>query len=114
MLSPVDGDPSTPWPTDFWLSYLDLFARFGGTVAVMPPVTKGASLGTGYDPYNHWDLGSNPHGPAGRRETRYGSVERIAAFVAAARDLGMETYANVVHHHLDGDRGDFSLYLSLR
>lgn len=107
MPSPVDGDPSTPWPHEFWLHYMRIFTAFGGTVGVTPPLTKGASLGTGYDPYNHFDLGSNPHGPAGRRETRYGSVEGLMGYVAQVNAMGAETYANIVHHHVDGDRGDW-------
>lgn len=107
MPSPVDGDPTTPWPWQFWLPYMAEFARYGGTVDVLPPLTKGATLGTGYDPFNHYDLGSNKHGPAGRRETRYGSIEGIAGFIAATRALGMENYVNVVHHHMDGDPGNW-------
>ena len=107
MPSPVDGDESTPWPWEFWLGQMRVFIAHGGTVGVTPPLTKGASLGTGYDPFNHYDLGSNPHGPAGRRETRYGSVEGIASYVAQVRAMGAETYANVVHHHVDGDPGNW-------
>lgn len=107
MPSPVDGDPSTPWPTRLWLKYMAQFARFGGTVLVTPPLTKGQTLGTGYDPFNHNDLGSNKHCPSSRRETRYGSVEEVMACVAVCRALGMQVYTNVVHHHVDGDRGDY-------
>lgn len=111
--SPVDGDPSTPWPWRLWLKYMPEFTRYGGTVLVTPPLTKGASLGTGYDPYNHNDIGSNKHGPAGRRETRYGSVEDMMALVASCRALGMQVYTNVVHHHMDGDSGNYAYnYLS--
>jgi alpha-amylase len=106
MPSPVDGNPNTPWPTRLWLKYMQPFSRFGGTVLAMPPVSKGQTLGTGYDPYNFNDLGSNKHGPAGRRETRYGSVEEIMACVAVCRALSMQVYTNVVHHHVDGDPGN--------
>lgn len=108
MPSPVDSaTPDAEWPWQLWFGYLSVFARFGGTVAVTPPMTKGASLGTGYDPYNHYDLGSNPHGPAGRRETRYGSVEDMMRLSSAVHALGMEMYVNVVHHHMDGDSGNY-------
>ena len=107
MPSPVDGDPNTPWPVDVWADLAQRFLTSGGTVLVTPPLTKGASLGSGYDPFNHWDLGSNPYGPAGRRETRWGSVEQVARFCAQVRSLGGEVYANIVHHHMDGDPGNW-------
>lgn len=107
MPSPIDGNPDAPWPWEFWLHYMRIFTAYGGTVGVTPPLTKGATLGIGYDPYNHFDVGSNRHGPAGRRETRYGSVEGLMAYVAHVNALGAQTYTNVVHHHLDGDRGDW-------
>ena len=107
MPSPVDGDPATPWPWRFWLEYLPMLMHHGATVAVTPVLTKGASLGTGYDPYNHYDIGSNSHGPAGRRETRYGSVEGMMEFFARCNALGMEKYVNVCHHHCDGDPGNW-------
>ena len=72
---------------------------------MLPPLPKGATLGAGDDPFDHYDLGNKLQ--SGRRETRYGSVEQLMRFVAVAHAAGMEVYANVVHHHVDGDNGDY-------
>lgn len=103
--SPVDGKGVTEWPLQTWLKYAPIFSAYGGTVMVMPPLTKGATLGTGYDPYDHYDLGSKNQ--SGRHETRYGSIELARHFVAGIKALGGECYVNVVHHHVDGDAGDW-------
>lgn len=102
--SPVDGKGISTWPLDSWLELMPLLAAYGATVAVTPPLCKGATLGTGYDPFDHFDLGSKPQ--SGRRETRYGNIDTARRFFAGCRALGMEVYVNVVHHHVDGDNGD--------
>ena len=103
--SPVDGPQVTQWPFEYWAQLMPLLSAYGVTVAVTPPLTKGASLGAGYDIKDHYDLGSKNQ--SGRRETRYGSVEQAQKFYAQCYALGMEVYANIVHHHIDGDSGDY-------
>lgn len=63
-------------------------------------MTKGQTLGAGYDPMDHYDLGSKNQ--AGRIETRYGSVEQARRFVAMSNRRGKQVAVNVVHHHVDG------------
>jgi alpha-amylase len=102
--SPVDGKTITTWPLDEWRELMPYLRAFGVTVPVCPPLTKGATLGAGYDPFDHYDLGSKNQ--SGRVETRYGSIETAGRFFSACQAQGMEVYVNVVDHHMDGDSGD--------
>lgn len=104
--SPVDGNPAIEWPYKRWAKLASLVAAYGATVFVLPPVTKGAALGAGFDIFSHHDFGSQFQ--RGRRETRYGSVEDAIELVASCRAAGMEVYANQVPHHVDGDAGDYA------
>lgn len=106
--SPVDN-PENLFPLDFWATQYPRLARAGITVPLLPPLCKGASLGAGYDPYDHYDLGSKNQ--TGRRETRYGSVEQARRNVSIANRLGMDVAVNVVHHHLDGGPNSTYRYL---
>lgn len=107
--SPVDGNPKALWPLDYWATQYPRMARAGVTVPLLPPLCKGASLGAGYDPFDHYDLGSKNQ--KGRRETRYGAVEHARRNVSIANRLGMDVAVNVVHHHLDGAANSTYQYL---
>jgi alpha-amylase len=98
------GGGSVPSPADntgdiFWYLHgcaqAKEFADAGITDLLTPPVWKGGSLGGGYDPYNHYDIGS--YGP-----TRFGTREHLQQFAAMLKANGIRMHNDNVLAHMDG------------
>jgi alpha-amylase len=67
----------------------------GVTDLLTPPVGRGQSMGAGYDPYNHYDLGmKNP--------VRHGSREGLQRLSAVWRSNGGRIHIDNVLAHMDG------------
>jgi alpha-amylase len=99
----ADGG-SVPSPVDntgdlFWYLHgceqAQEFAQAGFTDLLTPPMWKGGSMGGGYDPYNHYDIGG--FGP-----TRFGSREHLQMFAAMLKANGIRMHNDNVLAHMDG------------
>jgi hypothetical protein len=112
----LDG-ASVPSPIDhtgdiFWLDRgakeMAKYADMGVDTWLFPPQIKGASMGGGYDPYNHYDLGN-------LSPCRFGSRELYQRAAAIAVACGMEPMIDFVGWHMQGGSDDgytFSRYKS--
>jgi hypothetical protein len=108
---------SVPSPIDhtgdiFWLDRgakeMAKYADMGVDTWLFPPQVKGASMGGGYDPYNHYDLGN-------LSPCRFGSRELYQRAAAIAVACGMEPMIDFVGWHMQGGSDDgytFSRYKS--
>ncbi len=79
-------------------------AEAGFTSLWLPPAYKGAggSRDTGYGVYDLFDLGEFDQ--KGSVRTKYGTKDEYQAAIRAAKDAGMQVYADVVlNHKMGGD-----------
>jgi len=71
------------------------------TALWLPPASKAASWNSmGYDPYDFYDLGE--FNQKGRRETWFGSKERLLSLINEAHANQLQVYADVVINHNSG------------
>jgi alpha-amylase len=85
--------------------------KAGFTAVWIPNSVKGASGGysMGYDPFDHYDLGSKLQGASGKpaeRPTHWGELYQLRRMVAFARANGIDVYHDMVLNHLNGDPGN--------
>lgn len=82
-------------------------ANAGFTAVWLPPMSKGSGndFSTGYDIYDHFDLGEFSRNGAPER-TKYGSKEQLASAVKALRHHGVQVYADIVLNHMNGGAVD--------
>ena len=73
----------------------------GFTSLWLPPASKGANWNSmGYDPYDYYDLGEFDQ--KGRKETWYGSRDKLGELIKAAHASHLAVYADVVINHNSG------------
>ncbi|MBC7447044.1 MAG: hypothetical protein H7330_03200 [Hymenobacteraceae bacterium] len=95
------------WNTNYqnrWADYLVVLAprlRALGIDAVwIPPTTKGANTGTGYNPFDHYDLGDKFQKNTLR--TRMGNKDEILRLSAVLHANGIGVVQDVVLNHVIG------------
>jgi len=68
----------------------------------LPPAHKGmeGAKSTGYDSYDLYDLGEFDQ--KGSVATKYGTKDEFIAAITAAKDAGLQVYADIVLNHLGG------------
>lgn len=96
--SPYDRT-GTEWWWDRGAREAHEWAQAGITDVLLPPCWRGASMGGGYDPYNHYDIGH-------RAPTRFGSREQLQRFAAICKTMGMGLHADLVCAHMQGGKPD--------
>lgn len=75
----------------------------GFTALWLPPASKGGNIGgmsMGYDVYDYYDLGKFDQ--KGSVKTWFGSEEELKGLIAAAHDVKVEVYADLVLNHNNG------------
>ncbi|KAH8827374.1 putative alpha-amylase [Flagelloscypha sp. PMI_526] len=85
---------------------LDRLDAMGVTAMWLPPPTKAANPhSTGYDIYDHWDLGEfDQKGAVG---TNYGTKEQYIALIKKAKEKGIVSYIDaVLNHKFGADRAE--------
>ena len=95
------------WNTNYqnrWADYLVTLAprlRALGIDAVwIPPTTKGANTGNGYNPFDHYDLGDKFQKNTTR--TRVGDKDEVLRLIAILHANGIEVVQDVVLNHVSG------------
>lgn len=95
------------WNTNYqnrWADYLVTLAprlRAMGIDAVwIPPTTKGANTGNGYNPFDHYDLGDKYQKRTLR--TRMGNKDEVLRLVGVLHANGIDVVQDVVLNHQDG------------
>ena len=87
-----------------WANYLaELAPRLkdlGIDAVWIPPTTKGANQGTGYNCFDQYDLGDKFQ--KGGVETRMGDKDELLRMVAVLKANGIEVIQDVVLNHMDG------------
>jgi alpha-amylase len=95
------------WNTNYqnrWCDYLVTMAprlRSLGIDAVwIPPTTKGANQGVGYNPFDHYDLGDKFQ--KGNARTRMGNKDELLRMIAILHANGIDVVQDVVLNHVIG------------
>ncbi len=100
-------NPGAPWLWDFLAQEARSLRQVGFSALQLPPASKaegGAGAGCdGYGVFDPRDLGSKPQ--QGSTPTRYGSAESLRRLIACCHAVGLDVYADVVLHQLDGENG---------
>ncbi len=93
-----------------WANYLtELTPRLkeAGIEAIYVPVSvKNQSPGTGYVPFDHYDLGDKYQ--KGHLNTSLGNKNELLRMYAVMKANGMQVYQDVVWNHLSGAGSEFS------
>jgi len=86
------------------------FREVGFTAIRLPPSTKGAagSFSGGYDLLDHYDIGTKKQPYV--VPTAFGTGEMLRQCIATIHANGMQAYADVVFHQMDGGPGNVYEY----
>lgn len=87
-----------------WADYLVALAprlrAMGIDQIWIPPTTKGANQGVGYNPFDHYDLGDKYQ--KGNARTRVGDKDELLRMVAMLHANGIEVVQDIVLNHVIG------------
>jgi alpha-amylase len=104
--------PGVPWLWDFLAKEAKSLRQVGFSALQLPPASKaqgGAGAGCdGYGVFDPRDLGSKPQ--QGSTPTRYGTVESLRRLIACCHAVGLDVYADIVLHQLDGENGGTGVF----
>jgi alpha-amylase len=97
------------FPNDWWTYLAKLCPRLralGFDGIWIPSPSKGAAgpQSMGYDPYDHYDLGSKDQKQA--IGTRFGTQDALLRLIAVAHANGLEVYPDIVLNHMGGGTED--------